>query len=523
MPVRGAAGVGLETLTRRHAFKLCPTIDCSVEDCALAVGAIVGYDSIKSAARMNNGVVIFVDSFDKVATIVEQGVVIKETFVQAIPLVNPAKKIVLSQVPPFISNEMLERELVRHGQLMSPIRSFSLGCKSPKLRHVVSFRRQVFMILKNNSEGLNLVLKFRVEDYDYNVYVSSEKMKCFGCGMEGHLIRSCPEKITAETNNKNTELGESSKSQRQKQNELDESQRLEQGESNETQGQKLNTSQGQKQNEQNDLQGQKQNELDESRVLEQSESNETRAQKLFESDKSQGQKQNEQNDLQGQKRSELNESHEQIFFNESNESQGQKQNESELIKMKQVHKAQRLDLVVGEGSVENSQCDTDTEKEASVSTQKEVEEEECSLDGESEMIVDDNASKDNERKRKIRDGCQFSVKMKKLPLRDCSQTVDSDVEVDSDVDSLASLQSLSLPKSGYSMLSIKNFLKNTKGARNLKIESVFPDLQLFIDSVKNLQKCSGSEGEKGFTDQEIYRLKKFVLKAKRQLEDGEYD
>ncbi len=141
MPVRGAGGVGLETLTRRHAFKLCPSIDCSVEDCALAVGAIVGYDSIKSAARMNNGVVIFVDSF---ATIVEQGVVIKETFVQAIPLVNPAKKIVLSQVPPFISNEMLERELVRYGQLMSPIRSFSLGCKSPKLRHVVSIIEIMF-------------------------------------------------------------------------------------------------------------------------------------------------------------------------------------------------------------------------------------------------------------------------------------------------------------------------------------------------------------------------------------------
>ncbi len=61
--------------------------------------------------------------------------------------------------------------------------------------------------------------------------------------------------------------------------------------------------------------------------------------------------------------------------NESNESQGQKQNESELIKMKQVHKAQRLDLVVGEDSVENSQCDTDTEKEAGASTQKEVEDE----------------------------------------------------------------------------------------------------------------------------------------------------
>jgi len=67
-------GFGLETLTRQHAFKLCPTIDCSVEDCALAVGGVIGYDSIKSASRVNNGVVFFVDSFDKVAPIVEQGV-----------------------------------------------------------------------------------------------------------------------------------------------------------------------------------------------------------------------------------------------------------------------------------------------------------------------------------------------------------------------------------------------------------------------------------------------------------------
>lgn len=222
MPVRGVGGAGLETLTRRHAFKLCPSIDCSVEDCALAVGGIVGYDSVKSASRMNNGVVIFVDSFDKVATIVEQGVTIKDILVQAVPLVNPAKKIILSQVPPFISNEMLERELSRHGQLMSPIKTIGLGCKSPHLRHVVSFRRQVFMILKNNSEELNLVFKFRVDDYDYNVYVTSGKIKCLGCGTEGHLIRACPKKFPVGINNKTIEQGESSKSQRHKKNESNE-------------------------------------------------------------------------------------------------------------------------------------------------------------------------------------------------------------------------------------------------------------------------------------------------------------
>lgn len=151
--------------------------------------------------------------------------------------------------------------------------------------------------------------------------------------------------------------------------------------------------------------------------------------------------------------------------------------------------------------------------------QKEAEELGGSSDEESEMVVDDNS---NDRKRKIRDVYQLPDKMKNVPLRDCSQTFDSDVEVDSDVDSLASSQSLPLKNSGYSMLSIKKFLKSTKGARNVKIENVFPDLQLFIDSVKTFQKSSESAGEKVFTDQEIYRLKKLVLKAKRQLEDGEY-
>jgi len=68
------------------------------------------------------------------------------------------------------------------------------------------------------------------------------------------------------------------------------------------------------------------------------------------------------------------------------------------------------------------------------------------------------------------------------------------------------------------MLSIKKFLRSTKGARNVKLKCAFSDLQLFVDSVKNFQKSSESAGEKVFTDQELCRLKKIVLKTKRQLE-----
>lgn len=142
---------------------------------------------------------------------------------------------------------------------------------------------------------------------------------------------------------------------------------------------------------------------------------------------------------------------------------------------------------------------------------------ECPLTEESEMLVDDKYDDDIVKEKKARDEFQ-----EKISLHDCSQTSYSDVEVDSDAESVVSSQSLPLERGGYSMLSIKKFLKSTKGARNVRLENVFPDLQLFIDSVKNFQKSSESAGEKIFTDQERFRLKKLVLKVRRQLEDGDY-
>lgn len=188
--------LGLSELTRRHAIKLSPPAGCSVVDCVLAVGEEVGYGSIRSASRMNGAVVIFLDDIDKANQLIENGVVIQGTFISVLSLVNPAKKIIISNVPPFLKNEVLAKELQRHGQLVTPIKLIPMSCKSPHLKHVMSFRRQVLMVLKNNDEELNLVFKFKIDGYDYTVHVTSELMKCFGCGTVGHLIRSCPERVT---------------------------------------------------------------------------------------------------------------------------------------------------------------------------------------------------------------------------------------------------------------------------------------------------------------------------------------
>lgn len=103
-------GSGLEQLTCWHAVKLSPAVSCSVEECSLAVGELVGYGSMKSASRMNNAVVIFLDSADKVHRMVESGMVIRDTLTPALSLVNPAKKVIISNVQSFIRNDLLERE-----------------------------------------------------------------------------------------------------------------------------------------------------------------------------------------------------------------------------------------------------------------------------------------------------------------------------------------------------------------------------------------------------------------------------
>ncbi|TWW71510.1 hypothetical protein D4764_16G0000070 [Takifugu flavidus] len=138
MPVMAAAGVSeLEKLTRRYGVKLSPPAGVSVEECALVVGEIVGHRSVKSASRINSTVVVFVDSTEKADQMVVAGVVINGALMLVFPLSNPVKKVVVSNVPPFLKNDLLLRELSRHGRVVSPMRLIPLSSKSPLLRHVV--------------------------------------------------------------------------------------------------------------------------------------------------------------------------------------------------------------------------------------------------------------------------------------------------------------------------------------------------------------------------------------------------
>ena len=121
---------------------------------------------LKTAARMNGAVAIFLDSILKVNVAVESGVTVNDMFISVMLLATPAKKVTISNVPPFIKDETLINQLAKYGKIISPIKKVPSGCKSPLLKYVVSHRRNVLMIRNNRTEELSLAFKIRVDDFD---------------------------------------------------------------------------------------------------------------------------------------------------------------------------------------------------------------------------------------------------------------------------------------------------------------------------------------------------------------------
>ena len=181
-----------------------PDGSVTVEQVLLAVGDQVGHEKLSYASRMNKAVVVFLKDEAHVHQLIERGVVIRDVFVQVSPLSVPSTRITVSGVPPFIPNSLIENELRRFGKLASGFRTVSLGCKDPKLRHVQSLRRQVFMFLDSPSQTLEVSFRLKHGDGAYMVYASSGHMKCFECGDVGHKRSACPHKQQADSHSEDT-------------------------------------------------------------------------------------------------------------------------------------------------------------------------------------------------------------------------------------------------------------------------------------------------------------------------------
>lgn len=183
---------GISGMTKKHAFVCKPLPDTALSLYVEATACVLNPDQIIAASRMNRNIVIFLDCVESVEIVCTHGLGINGEMIFPEPMVKTSTKVIISNIPPHLPNDVIYPILQPLGNIVSGIRPISLGIKNPKLKHVISFRRQVYILIKPGVLDDNQ-LKFNIEhdSHNFTVFVSKADVRCFKCGSLSHLQSAC--------------------------------------------------------------------------------------------------------------------------------------------------------------------------------------------------------------------------------------------------------------------------------------------------------------------------------------------
>jgi len=183
-----------EGLSRKHGLCFVPPENVVMDDILLAVGEIIGVKNIRAASRMSHKVVVFVSQTHFADIVVQRGLVLgdDQTFVPVSSMDTAATKIMISNCPPFVSNEILLQKLGEHGTVVSRVITVPLRTRNENLKHIASFRRFCFVVLKDGVTQLSVSFNLKLDGHEYQVFAATETLICYGCGSQGHTRNYCP-------------------------------------------------------------------------------------------------------------------------------------------------------------------------------------------------------------------------------------------------------------------------------------------------------------------------------------------
>ncbi|KAF0748692.1 putative RNA-directed DNA polymerase from transposon BS [Aphis craccivora] len=106
-------------------------------------------------------------------------------------LINPSKRIIISNVYPTIPNNIIIEVLVNLDiKITFPITALKAGFQLDQFAHITSFRRQLYINPEDFSK-LPGSIAITSDNTTYRIFITDDTVTCFLCKRKGHVLSSC--------------------------------------------------------------------------------------------------------------------------------------------------------------------------------------------------------------------------------------------------------------------------------------------------------------------------------------------
>ena len=178
-----------KNVTRNNGVSFQAADNVSIQSYIDAFTTILPAKNVISASRISNGrIAVYLSTKEAVVDAVQRGLAYSGSYLELTPLVRPTTRLTLSNVYPEIPNSVLVNNLSPFCKIVSQIRPIPLGLKEKNLSHVMSFRRQLQVLINPNVTPPDYI-NFSFLGTNYRVFLSTETVRCFNCGEFGHIAR----------------------------------------------------------------------------------------------------------------------------------------------------------------------------------------------------------------------------------------------------------------------------------------------------------------------------------------------